>query len=178
METSQDRIHIGRHRQEGSSPRDGGRAGLEREPSIPTVHDWLKNGREILNRYTADEVEAERDTLKAWVGAIVERFLPLAISDDLQVRREVMVDGQRSVIIDENAFKEQDKAANTVLKAIAQMGVLYGFEKPEKVGSINLTRLQLQVINHVNGERLIQIGGASIEGGGEVLELETGIDGL
>lgn len=150
---------------------------LSKEPSLSTIANWITKGRQIVNEMLKEEVEAERETMKAWVGQLVEKFLPLAIEDSLAVNRKQMIDGEWTTVLDENAFEEQHKAGGLVIKAVKQMAALYGFDKPKEGDKFNLTNIHLQMIQNIN-RNMNPESTKVVELHGVTLELTTGIDGI
>jgi hypothetical protein len=152
---------------------------LEYTPPITTVASWLKAGNDAVNRDIEElqwqmrlEQFKELETLKA-------KWMPLAIAEELHVKRMEMQEGQLVPVIDEDATKEQLKATETLVKIMTRQASLLGLDIAKAVqhegeGPQKLQDLQVWLIGQVNMVTGAPNGGA-IDVHSEILELRSGV---
>lgn len=94
-----------------------------------TMHGWLNHEYEktkIANSHSAHLVREQSST---HLDQIIERWLPLAIHEDLKVAGDKYGANGELKHLEIEAWESGTKAAATVLKAIEQKSRLYGLDK-------------------------------------------------
>ncbi len=149
--------------------------GIEK-PGMSTVFHWLNKLEAYTKNFGEFQERMRMDTVSQ-IEAIKACWLPRA-QGNLKINRQERVDGGWDVVLDENAFNEQSKAAKVVLDCIATQARLLKLNLVDEVkagSGTTLLELQLWVTDRAAGiER--PIGGQVIDV--PQLRLESGVETL
>ena len=155
----------------------------EKPVSQKCIMEWLDKYKEEFFKEIKEFQARSRMEQYMQMERMKRKFLPIACLDELHVKRHVKA-GEEGVIqvIDENAFEEQRKASETVIKIMQRQANLMGLDltkaRNEEEGPIHsLLDLQIWITNQVNPA--IQMPGEKKAPGRtlETLELESGHPG-
>lgn len=144
-------------------------------PSRVTVTQWLSDYRTLINKETEEAKAERRQGQQDQIDAIYRELMPIALDKNIQVQREVTIDGQPAMIIDENAFKEKIKAIETIIKMMTREACLQGIDLADykqAEGGMDFQAMQLWIISTLNARMEKPIAGK------EVLELRAGTPAL
>lgn len=141
------------------------------EPAITTVQGYVARG-------LADLKEGREHSIAIMMERherVIRKALPLGLKDALAVNRLTRIDGETMYVIDENAVKEQVAFLNVALKAMSQQAKILGIGvvEPEQANADWMTTM----MNAIMGAPQ-QASARTIEAGGEVLELDSGLPEL
>jgi hypothetical protein len=154
---------------------------MERIPSITTVHRWIEQGYQKTDEDIKHMQWSFRLQQMERLERLVSKFLPIALCDELEIRRWVNTKEGPQPTIDENAIGEQLKAGELALKIMARQGRLFGFDveslPKDMEGVGDLQSMQIWIVNHI-AKMAAPIKGKVIEQDPDrpVLELESGLD--
>lgn len=149
---------------------------LDSIPAITTVADWYKKGMSAV-REDIEELQWQmRIEQFNQLEKLKRKWMPLAMSDALEIRRWVMEEGTLQPELDENAIKEQIEATKQVVNIMARQAKLLGLDLTQSTnkdgdGPGTVQDLQLWMIGQIN----IGGHGAAIDVSSEVLELRSGL---
>lgn len=149
---------------------------LDSIPAITTVADWYKKGMAAV-REDIEELQWQmRIEQFNQLEKLKRKWMPLAMSDALEIRRWVMEEGTLQPELDENAVKEQIEATKQVVNIMARQAKLLGLDLTQSTnkdgdGPGTVQDLQLWMIGQIN----VSAHGAAIDIPSEVLELKAGI---
>lgn len=154
-------------------------------PTHGTVANWLRKCWTFKTDNVANYEEQLKNELYAQQQEILQRWLPVALGEDIQILRTKVVNGNTVTYMDEDAIPEQLKAAELILKTHGQICKTMGVDKSQMIDLEDLTPTRmLQIVMNVSQYVNLPSSNGTpidIEASAQRLELESGvpeIDGL
>lgn len=153
---------------------------LEVCPSLTAVCRWIASAKEVLLHEISDlQIQLRMEQL----NELEELKRPWweAATRNLLVRRTVMRDGRAIEEVDEDAFKEHEKAANVVIKLMERQARLLGLDlagsDDNKGKATNIQEIYMFISQQLNSAPIKLADGREVETfGGLELSLDSGID--
>jgi hypothetical protein len=152
---------------------------LESIPAITTIADWYKKGMSAI-REDIEELQWQmRIEQFNQLEKLKRKWMPLALSDSLEIQRWAMQEGEPQPFMDENAIAEQIDATKQVVNIMARQAKLLGLDLAQATtkdgeGPGTVQDLQLWMIQQINVTGAATHG-APIDIATDILELRSGI---
>lgn len=146
-------------------------------PARNTVTEWLGKYHEAADADCVEYRNDKRQQQGRIVDSLLKRWLPVAMAPNFALNRFRVVDGHQVMILDENAYDEQSKAAAIVIKLLERNARLWNLDlTKESDNSKNVTAETINFyINQQVAASLAPKGGAiDVDSEVERLELHAG----